>query len=95
MSLEYYLFYRKHYESVMINLDDIINSTLDPSSNEFDLSQANFLIKRKQHVTKLKTECDKKILELSCNHEFEEDMIDINPERSQNITYCKICGYTK
>lgn len=94
MSLEYYLFYRKHYESVMINLDDIINSTLDPSSNEFDLSQANFLIERKQHVTKLKTECDTKILEL-CKHEFEDDLIDITPDSSKNITYCKVCGYTK
>jgi hypothetical protein len=94
MSLEYYLFYRKHYESVMINLDDIINSTLDPSSNEFDLIQANFLIQRKQHVTKLKAECDKKILEL-CKHEFEDDLIDITPDSSKNITYCKVCGYTK
>jgi hypothetical protein len=29
MSFEYYLFYKKHYESIINNLDDILNSTLD------------------------------------------------------------------
>ena len=95
MSLEYYLFYKNHYEDIIRNLDDIINFTLDPSSNDFDSSQNFFLLERKQQVVKLKTECDNKILELSCNHNFEADMIDITPDRSQNITYCKICGYTK
>lgn len=42
----------------------------------------------------LKTICDVKIKKL-CDHEFEEDMIDIIPDRSQKITYCKICEYTK
>jgi len=94
MSLEYYLFYRKHYESIINNLDDIINSILDPSNNELDTSHKNFLIEKKQHVIKLKTECNNIIIEL-CNHEFEDDMIDITPDSSKNITYCKICGYTK
>ncbi len=88
MSFEYYLFYKKHYENIINNLDDILNS----ASDEY---HKIFLLERKQNITELKTICDKKILELSCNHEFEEDMIDINPERSQNISYCKICGYTK
>jgi hypothetical protein len=87
MSLEYYLFYRNHYESIINNLDDTINSELDPCHKIF-------LIERKEHITKLKTICDNKILEL-CNHEFEDDMIDITPDSSKNIKYCKICGYTK
>ena len=91
MSLEYYLFYKNHYESIINNLDNIINSSIDP----IDPMNTFFILEKKQHIIQLKEICDKKILELSCNHEFEDDMIDINPERSQNITYCKICGYTK
>jgi hypothetical protein len=88
MSLEYYLFYKNHYEDSIRDLDNTINSSTEPMN-------AFFLLERKHYITELKEICDKKILELSCNHEFEDDMIDINPERSQNITYCKICGYTK
>ena len=29
-----------------------------------------------------------------CEHKFIEDSIDIDPDRSQNIRYCSICGYT-
>jgi hypothetical protein len=31
----------------------------------------------------------------ACSHEFVTDMIDITPDRSENITYCSICEYTK
>jgi len=31
----------------------------------------------------------------NCEHTFVEDVIDITPDRSQNITYCTICEYTK
>jgi hypothetical protein len=42
----------------------------------------------------LKKICDDKIVHL-CSHEFVDDSIDIDPDRSENITYCKICGFTK
>jgi hypothetical protein len=95
MSLEYYLFYRRHYESIIHNLDDIINSTLDPSSGELlDQNHTNFLLENRKHMLEFKTLCDNKILEL-CNHNFEDDMIDITPDTSKHITYCTVCGYTK
>ncbi len=31
----------------------------------------------------------------NCEHDFVEDLIDINPDKSQRIIYCKICEYTK
>ena len=31
----------------------------------------------------------------TCQHEFIEDLIDITPERSQTIWYCKYCEMTK
>jgi len=33
--------------------------------------------------------------EEACVHEFEMDLIDIDPDRSMIIHYCKRCGYTK
>jgi hypothetical protein len=30
-----------------------------------------------------------------CNHEWVEDEIDINPDNSQKITYCRLCEVTK
>ena len=54
----------------------------------------NSLGKMKENIVKLKYICDKKIQEL-CPHDFIDDMIDITPDRSEHITYCKICEYTK
>jgi hypothetical protein len=30
-----------------------------------------------------------------CQHDFVKDTIDIDCEKSQNITYCTICEYTQ
>jgi hypothetical protein len=30
-----------------------------------------------------------------CNHEWVDDYIDIDPDRSQKITYCRLCEVTK
>jgi hypothetical protein len=34
------------------------------------------------------------ILCADCVHDYEEDYIDITPDHSQQITYCKTCGCT-
>lgn len=109
MSLEYYLFCREKYQYIVKYLesidelyDDIINTTFDSNiiENEnyynFFLSQRNnnSLAEMKENIILLKNICDEKISEL-CHHEFIDDTIDITPDRSENITYCKICGFTK
>ena len=109
MSLEYYLLCRNNYENIILNLRDIIENyddiflhtaalNIDECENIIDLHQHNaykeeFKSKLK-YVKSLRLMCELKIQNL-CNHEFVEDAIDITPERSQNITYCKICEYTK
>jgi hypothetical protein len=30
----------------------------------------------------------------NCLHQFERDLIDINPDKSMEITYCILCEYT-
>lgn len=108
MSLEYYLYCKKKYDDIICNLEEIIKAyklindctmceenledihykLLKPSSNSF------FFLEKKKVITELRNICDKYIKKL-CNHDFEEDYIDIGPERSQKIVYCKICEYTK
>lgn len=34
-------------------------------------------------------------IQLTCKHEWETDLIDIDPDRSQTIVYCKICEILK
>jgi len=109
MSLDYYLFCREKYgyilkylEGIDVLYDDVIKETNDSINLIEDKYYKIFLMdpndnslyKMKEKVIKLKDICDKKIREL-CQHEFVDDLIDINPERSEHITYCKICEYTK
>lgn len=35
-----------------------------------------------------------KYLHKNCHHEIVMDLIDIDPDRSQTISYCTICGNT-
>lgn len=36
-----------------------------------------------------------KVIFSRCQHEWVEDSIDIDPDKSETITYCSICHYTK
>lgn len=108
MSLEYYIFCKKKYEEIILYLENILDSydliidyTLSEENldqNHFNIFQPdhnkNFFLNNLIHTKQLKKVCDNKIKKL-CLHEYETDTIDITPERSENITYCKICGFTK
>ncbi len=43
-----------------------------------------------QVVPSISCQCNK-----MCVHDFIEDWIDIDPDRSQRIVYCRICEMTK
>jgi hypothetical protein len=36
-----------------------------------------------------------KNIQHNCVHEFIEDYVDVDPERSEKIVYCQVCEYTK
>jgi hypothetical protein len=107
MSLEYYLFCRKEYHSIISYLEEIVNRyelisdvtnsepELEPEYYEIFKPEYNkkFFIDKQKYVKQIKKICDRKILEL-CNHEYIDDYIDITPDRSKKITYCKICEHT-
>lgn len=107
MSLEYYLNCRDKYERMINYLDYIIDMWEDVNNiqmtelindnnieNIFQSENNIFFIEKKNYILNLKLICDKKIEDL-CDHVFEDDLIDITPDKSKYITYCKICGYTK
>jgi hypothetical protein len=109
MSLEYFLLSRKIYQKILNEINQVI-STYDElleltDEHRFDIDDelyntivpdknSNILIKNKNHILRLRDICDKNIEHL-CQHDFEQDSIDITSEKSQTIEYCTICGYTK
>jgi hypothetical protein len=105
MSLNYYLFCEQKYDEIISNLDNIIeiveeinNFTTNEENIDHELfkteNNINFFIEKRNRMIKLKNICNK-MTQTLCNHDFEDDYIDISTERSLKITYCKLCGYTK
>lgn len=105
MSLEYYLFCREKYDLILKYLegiDELCNVVVNESKNNNINLQNNCNIffdckcrsNAKEEILKLKNVCIENIFKM-CNHDFINDLIDINPDKSLNITYCKICGFTK
>jgi len=108
MSVSYYLFCKKSYDKIISDLENIISifEEIDEFANEEnDLltttdsvisnqsENKTFFYEKKEHIRILRALCNMKIFKM-CNHDFIEDTIDIDPDRSQNIRYCKICEYT-
>ena len=92
MSLDYYLFCRKRCNNIINKLKETTNNNNNNIFlNELNLTENN---NKLTHFINLKNICERKIHKL-CQHDFIDDYIDINPERSQKITYCTICEYTK
>jgi hypothetical protein len=108
MSLDYYLLCSENYNQIITNLENIIqlyenicyNTYLvdDLDINYLKIFQTenncDFFINKLSHMKQLKKICDDKIFKI-CKHEFVNDTIDITPDTSKNITYCKICGLTE
>jgi hypothetical protein len=53
----------------------------------------NFFIKKRSEINEKLDLCRKHIKNI-CKHQYVNDVIDIDPERSQSITYCVICDDT-
>ncbi len=108
MSVEYYLSCKKKFENIITNLTEIIENyeNIFSYTEELDMADAEYFLDkfkpidskeqlniRLNYAQHCKNYCNRKIRQI-CVHEFVTDMIDINPERSQNITFCRICEYT-
>jgi hypothetical protein len=85
MDINYFIFLKKTYEDALKNIEYNINE--NNTDNKFYKD-------RKKNFLELIDICNINIYTL-CQHEFEEDWIDIDPDRSKKITYCKFCEFTK
>ena len=103
------MFCKEKYEFIIRYLDEIdvlYNDIITKTCNEEPLIEEQYykiflldrsltsLSKKMENIKALKQICNQKIFEL-CEHEYIDDMIDITPDRSERITYCNLCGYTK
>jgi len=74
--------------------EDIFNS-FNSILNEYDIFEEKFinlkLLKiNYEYLILIQSHIDKKIID-RCKHEFIEDDIDLSPDISMKIVYCKIC----
>jgi len=76
------------YESVIRLIE--IRSFLQSQIHFFSENKFNNLLLH----SKLLLESLDKRLKADCKHEYEEDDIDISPDESRHICYCKICSCT-
>jgi hypothetical protein len=85
----------------MTNYDTIDNETFEElmSMRDFLLEKRDFFTNRK-NTTKIIERLSMLIscidikLQSECKHEYEEDYIDVDVEKSVRITYCKLCWCT-
>ena len=122
MDINYFLFLKKKYESIIFLLNDIIKEydeinelneiyVYDQNENDQNQNQNEENQNFQNLQNELYTELNNYIFELNknevilldinnkikeiCQHEFVEDYIDISPDESKLICYCKICQYSK
>ena len=103
MDINYFLLLRDKYNNILSYIDSIIDEfdgtieftedyLKDTDNNTFlDIKMnKDFFLERKKHILYLKNLCNEYI-EKICNHVFIEDVIDISPDESKAISYCKLC----
>jgi hypothetical protein len=101
-TINYFLFLKKKYECILMNLLEIhtlYNEILETSSISSDIIE-NEIINKNENESKIKyirkmiNYLNDKI-SITCDHNYEDDLIDIDLDRSKKITYCTICEQPK
>ncbi len=105
MNINYFLLCRDKYTEIINSIDNIIENigninNLTDMYIPADITNTNVMFSKpinnniffqqKLYALYLKSECLKYIDNL-CKHEFIDDVIDIDPDRSKTICYCKHC----
>jgi len=105
MDINYFLLLKKKYNHILSNIETIIDDCDDISyyTDEYvsntdkalrmifnpELTKTKFK-ENKTHIEQMKALCIQYI-NSSCSHEFIEDQIDITPDTTKTIRYCKFC----
>lgn len=99
-----YLHVKLQFESIIDNYNLIIQdpqALLGLHMESPIFTDSTQLIKKRNLVQEELIYINQTIYKLStkihsiCEHDFEDDLIDIDCEKSKHITYCKICEFTK
>ena len=96
MDISYYVSLKHNYERIKYNLVTIIdcyNSMLDNNNYLYISSQINGYKHKLGEIQSIINNINKH-LKNNCNHIYTEDTIDIDPDKSKNISYCQICEET-
>ena len=81
--IDYYVHCKNHCTQLIHKLD-----------REIGIHNLMHLSKKRNELVELRQKYDRKI-KTFCKHEFVQDLIDIDPDRSETIEYCHKCEYTK
>jgi hypothetical protein len=101
MDINYFLSAKKNLQKILSFLKEIKLTYCEIQMERGDGINSEYLIdniyeyENKIHEHELIIEQLNQLIYENCEHEFIEDVIDINPDKSQHITYCKNCEYTK
>jgi hypothetical protein len=94
---KYYYIYNIIPEDKISEINDMLmldNSFTDKYLNIMDDFRILFIQNNFDNLTNFISKLDK-LIKNNCNHEYIYDLIDIDPDRSQTIEYCKKCFTTK
>jgi hypothetical protein len=96
---EIYNSYTKMKEDTLfILINTSINTNLEYSQYNKNISEINELLNQQsefiRQVTLLNEKLNLKIVSL-CKHDWVTDSIDIDPDTSKTIEYCKICQHSR
>lgn len=110
MSIDYFLHSKHIYKQIEYNLKEIIElyeEFIELTKNQENVVKFDKELDV-QYLIKAKEEYNQKIKQIGffkdfikqklmdcCEHHFVKDVIDISPEKSQQIEYCSICQFTK
>ncbi len=106
MSINYFLSSKKKLETILPHLNEIKSTYCEMYLENYENYSKDVI--KCRYIQNLITDYEAKITEVkleiehlhqiicsNCEHTFVEDMIDITPDKSQSITYCTKCEYTK
>lgn len=90
MTLEKYLALRENYLAIIRHLDSLLYQyhCIADTKEWFEIHE------HKKRAIKHKDNCTLEINQL-CKHQYETDSIDLDPDRSQTICFCTVCGHVK
>ena len=101
MDINYFLSTKDKLQTILLHLNEIKDIYGEIEIDDYNTISYDYVKKQMKDygkkITEIETNIDEinKFISLHCDHIFVDDYIDINPDRSERITYCSKCQYTQ